>query len=100
MEANRVADNKSNGYDAGRDLILPREPDAHGQAAMLLVESLIHGLIARSVISVAEAIEIIDVATEVKIDIAADLGDTPQTMQKSLLLLNAISASLRPDIPG
>jgi hypothetical protein len=75
----------------------PREPDAHGQAAMLLVESLIHGLIARSVITVADAVEIVDVAAEVKAEIASDLGDTPETMRHSLYLLAAISDSLRPD---
>ncbi len=77
----------------------PESPDAHGQAAMLLVESLIHGLIARSVLSVAEAVEIVDVAAEVKREIAADLGDSPATMRKSLSLLRAISASLKLDIP-
>ena len=41
---------------------------------MLLVESLIHGLIARSVISVAEAVEIVEVAAEVKTEIAEELG--------------------------
>ena len=73
-------------------------PDAHGQAAMLLVESLIHGLVARSVISVAEAIEIVDVAAEVKVDIAEELGDTPATLQKSLAMLSAIGRSLRNDL--
>ena len=75
------------------------EPDAHGQAAMLLVESLIHGLIARSVISVAEAVEIVDVAAEVKADIGADLGDSPATLHKSLTMLEAISISLKHDLP-
>ena len=67
---------------------------------MLLVESLIHGLIARSVINVADAVEIVDVAAEVKADIAEELGDSPATMEKSLALLGAISASLRPDLPS
>ena len=71
------------------------EPDAHGQAAMLLVESLIHGLIARAVISVAEAIEIVDTAAEVKAEVAADLGDSPRTMRHSLALLESISRSLQ-----
>lgn len=75
----------------------PPEPDAHGQAAMLLVESLIHGLIARSVITVADAVEIVEVAAEVKAEIASDLGDTPETMRHSLNLLAAISDSLRPN---
>lgn len=77
----------------------PREPDAHGQAAMLLVESLIHGLIARTVISPEEAIEIVDVAAEVKAEVAAELGDSPPTMRRSLALLEALSHSLRGDAP-
>ena len=74
-----------------------REPDAHGQAALLLVESLIHDLVARAVISVDEAIEIVEVAAEVKAEVAADLGDSPATMRHSLALLEAIGRSLRGD---
>jgi hypothetical protein len=72
-------------------------PDPHGQAAMFLIESLLHGLIARSVISVEDAIEIVDVAAEVKIDSAAELGDTPASLEKSMALLGAISTSLSLD---
>ncbi|WP_404712253.1 hypothetical protein [Sphingomonas sp. MMS24-J13] len=92
--ADSVNDNDSARVGAG----LP-EPDAHGQAAMLLVESLIHGLVARSILSVEDAVEVVDVAAEVKADIAAELGDSPATMEKSLTLLQAISASLRRDAP-
>ena len=74
-----------------------REPDAHGQAALLLVESLIHDLVARAVISVDEAIEIVQVAAEVKAEVAADLGDSPATMRHSLALLESISRSLKGD---
>ena len=73
-------------------------PDAHGQAAMLLVESLIHGLITRSVITPADAVEIVEIATEVKEEIAFTLGDSPASLEKSLRLLQAISDSLKPDI--
>jgi hypothetical protein len=73
------------------------EPDAHGQAAMLLVESLIHGLVDRAVISVGTAIEIVEAAGEVKQEIAADVGESPETMQRSLKMLTAISDSLRLD---
>lgn len=76
-----------------------REPDAHGQAAMLLVESLLHGLIARSVISVEEAVEIVDLAAEVKAEVAAELGDSPGTLRRSLALLESISLSLKGDAP-
>jgi hypothetical protein len=75
----------------------PPEPDAHGQAAMLLVESLIHGLVERSVISVPDAIGIVEAAVEVKRDIAADLGESPETMCRSLDMLSAIGESLRLD---
>lgn len=75
-------------------------PDAHGQAAVLLAESLLHGLIARSVITVADAIEIVGIASEVKQEVAADLGDSPATMEKSLAILSAISLSLTNDQPG
>lgn len=75
-----------------------REPDAYGQAAMLLVESLIHGLIARSVITVADAVEIVDVAAEVTDEIADDLGDSPGASRRSLSLLRSISDSLKFDL--
>lgn len=77
-----------------------RTPDAHGQAAMLLVESLIHGLIGQKLISVADAIAIVDVATEVKSEVGEELAETPETLQKSIYLLQAVSASLRLDLAG
>lgn len=73
------------------------EPDAHGQAAMLLAESLIFGLIERSIISVEDAVGIVEAAAEVKVDIASDIGESPETMQRSLNLLSAIRDSLRLD---
>jgi hypothetical protein len=80
--------------------VAPRkEPDAHGQAAMLLVESLIHGLIARSVLTVAQAVEIVEVATDVKLEIAADEEHSQAGVEKSLDLLKSISASLMLDLP-
>lgn len=74
-------------------------PEPHGHAALLLVESLIHGLIASSSLTVEQAVEIIQIAAEVKHDTADDVGDTPATLEKSLRLLNSISASLRHDLP-
>lgn len=74
-------------------------PDPYGQAALLLVESLIHGLVARDVICVNDAVEVVEIATEVKAQIAADLGDSPATMRKSLAILESISTSLKHDRP-
>lgn len=76
-----------------------REPDAHGQAALFLLESLLHGLVARKVLAVADAVEIVTIAAEVKEAVAVDLGESEATLEKSLSLLGAIHASLRQDLP-
>jgi hypothetical protein len=76
------------------------EPDAHGQAAILLVESLIYGLVERSIISTSDAIGIVEAAAEVKVDMATDIGESPQTMLRSLNLLIGISDSLKIDQNG
>lgn len=74
------------------------EAEAHGQAAMLLVESLIHGLIEKQLLSVSEAVEIVDVAVEVSIERGDEIGEPPETLRASIKLLQDISASLRFDI--
>ncbi|WP_165187885.1 hypothetical protein [Caulobacter soli] len=74
-------------------------PSAHGQAALLLVESLVHALISKSVISVAEAVEIIEVAADVAAEIVVDAAEAEEAMaNRSITLLGAISESLKPDI--
>jgi hypothetical protein len=90
-----VETTNDNDYPAAR--VGRAAPDPYGQAAMLLVESLLHGLVARSVLSTEHAIEIVEVAAEVKADIAADLGDTPAQLRQSLDLLAELSASLALD---
>ncbi|MHB8286631.1 MAG: hypothetical protein ACYDD1_18410 [Caulobacteraceae bacterium] len=66
---------------------------------MLLVECLMHGLVARSVISVADAVEIVGIAAEVKDEVAEGLGDLPATLAKSLAIPGAIRRSLAHDLP-
>ena len=75
-------------------------PDAHGQAALLLVESLVHGLIERELISVADAVEIVDIAAEVQADLGSEPGEAASRPRKSLDLLDAIGSSLRRDLAG
>ena len=75
-----------------------KQADAHGQAALVLVESLLHGLIEKSVISVAAAVEIVDAAVEVSRDASTELGH-PQSLERSITLLEAISHSLKHDLP-
>lgn len=68
---------------------------SEGRAALLLAESLVHGLIARSVISVADAVEILDTASEVEAD---QLVDSASEKQSALTRLAAIRISLARDL--
>lgn len=73
---------------------LPTEADGNGLAAILLVESLIHCLVSRSLISVAEAIEVAEIASEVAEELEA-ISDLPQkNMGISTALLASIQGSL------
>ncbi len=77
---------------------IPDEPDAHGRAALLLVESLIHGLTARSVLSVGEAVSIMEVALDAQIAISDDEAQPTPAMRKATALLTSLVASLRIDL--
>lgn len=94
-----MANQISNDNDKTRAAKTGLTPDPHGQAALLLVESLIHGLLSRSVISVTEAVEIVETAVEVNTEIAAEQAVPHVTTDKSLAMLVAISASLQNDLP-
>ena len=68
-----------------------------GRAALLLVESLVHHLVQRSVLSLGEAIEIVDIAAEVEIETALTAADGGAVPIGSMSL-TAISNSLRFDL--
>jgi hypothetical protein len=78
------------------------EPDAHGQAALLLAESILHALVERSILSVTDAVSVVQTASEVKIALALEGGETRDRAIESLNLLSKISDSLsvdlRPDV--
>ena len=76
------------------------ENQAHGRAALILVESLLHGLIDRNILSLSEALEIVDTATEVRSEIGVEMDHAHMISRTSLYLLQAIGASLRADIPN
>lgn len=78
--------------------VSPTLADAHGHAALLLVESLIHGLLARSIITTDHAIEIVDAANEVQREIAEAADANGMTMWRSHALLTSIARSLRHDV--
>lgn len=72
-------------------------PDPHGHAALLLVESMIHGLLARSVISIDDAIEIVETAGSVQVEVAEVADGASQPMWQAHALLTAIASSLKID---
>jgi hypothetical protein len=73
------------------------EPDAHGQAALLLAESLIHMLVDHSILSLDQAVEVIQIAAEVKTEVAAAAGESEARMNESLALLAKMSDSFESD---
>lgn len=75
----------------------PQVQDAHGQAALLLVESLIHGLREQSVLSASQAVAIVERAVEVQAELAASANGAAAPMWRSHSLLSSIARSLRAD---
>jgi hypothetical protein len=73
--------------------LLPSDP--HGHAALLLVESLIHGLCENSTLSVGEAVEITERAVNVQSDQAEAADGAGAPLWRSHALLSCIAASLR-----
>ncbi len=76
------------------------EPDAHGQAALLLTESLMHTLVENGVLTNAGAIQIVSCAAEVKVEVAAAAGESNKRMNESLRLLEKMRRSFEADGPG
>jgi hypothetical protein len=78
----------------------PSPPDSHGQAALLLVESLIHGLIERSVITHQDGLDIIETAISVQGDVARAADGNPDPMWHAHSLLTRVAGSLEIDLRG
>lgn len=73
-------------------------PDAHGQAGLLLAESILHSLVAGGTWTTAQAIEAVEVAADVKLEVATLEREPVDVMRHSLALLAGISESLSADI--
>jgi len=69
-------------------------PEAQGQAALLLIESLIHSLIDGGVLSKAQAIETIESAFDVKEESASEHKEPDHVLRRSLGLLEAMRDSV------
>ncbi|MDZ4138037.1 hypothetical protein ABIE62_002745 [Porphyrobacter sp. MBR-155] len=76
-----------------------QEPDAHGQAALLLAESILHALVETKTLSLAAALSVIQTTCEVKIEVAERAGESSTRMHESLGLLMAMSKSFAADAP-
>ena len=63
------------------------QPDAQGQAALLLIESLIHSLLDNGALTKPQAIEAIESAMDVKQESASAHKEPARTLRKSLSLL-------------
>ncbi|WP_161774422.1 hypothetical protein [Sphingobium sp. Ant17] len=72
-------------------------PDAHGPAALLLIESLIHGLCENGTLLTYEAIDIVERAVSVQRDRAEATDGSNAQMWESHVLLASIVSSLRVD---
>lgn len=75
------------------------EPDPHGEAAMVLVETLIHALIAKGCLTTLDAIEIIVDAADVQAEIDADRAQISDGRLQAAALLRTLSVSLSHDLP-
>jgi len=80
-----------------REMVAKLEPDAHGQAALLLAESTLHMLIEVGVLNNAQAFDVVRTAAEVKLQVAHATGESAKRMQQSLTLLERISETFRSD---
>lgn len=85
------------GRKAGPPMIV--EPDAHGQAALLLTESLIHMLVECGSITNTQAVEVVQVAAEVKVEVATSAGESAKRIKESLDLLAKMQSSFESDEP-
>lgn len=90
----------TNDNDAGMQGVSPLPADPHGHAALLLVESLIHGLCDNGILTADEAIEIAERAVNVQFEQAETADGAGAPLWRSHALLSAITASLKIDGDG
>lgn len=61
------------------------QADSHGRAALLLVESLIHELVSKAVLTRGQAIDIIDIAVDVEEELELGAGQALSRRRGSAL---------------
>ncbi len=89
----------SNDNEFSHQSVSPDLQDAHGQAALILVESLMHGLMEQCVLNVGDSVEVVESAIEVQAAIAEAADGASENMWRSHALLSTIATSMRRDLP-
>lgn len=74
------------------------EPDAHGQAALILAESILHALVEQKMMTAEQALDIVHSAEEIKTEVAELSGESETRMHESLELLKRIGISIQIDV--
>ncbi|MGY4396776.1 hypothetical protein ACVWZA_001961 [Sphingomonas sp. UYAg733] len=74
------------------------EADAHGQAALMLAESMLHALMENGTFTTKQAVSVVSTAQEIKVEFAQMAGESRGRMQDSLDLLTAIGGSLEHEL--
>jgi len=74
---------------------VPAEPDAHGQAALLLTESLLHMLVENRGLTNAQAVDVVHTAAVVKVEVAEAAGESRGRVLESLALLALMESSFQ-----
>lgn len=70
------------------------QPEAQGQAALLLIESLIHSLLDNGSLTKPQALEVFDSAMQVKEESADEDKEPGHVLRRSLALLSAMRNSI------
>ena len=73
------------------------EPDAHGQAALILAETMLHALVDIKMMTTQQALDIVSSAEEIKTEVAGMSGESDTRMHESLELLKRIGISIERD---
>lgn len=89
-----MPDQTSSGSDHDRDAAAP---DAHGQAALLIVESILHGLREKGLLDIDDVLNITQTAAEVKEQVVEDRQEPATIGKQSIELIRKIERSLKAD---
>lgn len=80
--------------NVGRAKTTAWEPCAHGQAAMMLAESMLHALLERGVFTPEQALSVVGTAQEIQTEFARLARESQGRMLASRDLLDTIADSL------